>query len=535
MAAFDITIQPRSLTIKPGSSGSIMVVVSNRLGRPVMGLVEGSLTPASASKWLVPPPELQRRYEPDPAATVNYEFKIAVPADAPTQSAQFKASVRDVLSPDDTRVEGQTVAINVTPNPVVAPSPGRKMPWWVWLVAAVLVLGVGLGIYLALRPKGVPSVIGMTREKATARLESAGFVVAVKDTTNEEDEDIDIVVRQEPEAKSKLPTGNKKGNTPATIVVNRQKAVETGGRALEHINQAILVLDNPSQAWQGTMTQLEQQLRQDTEPNLANEVAQVGAKGTPTAGTEIRCTPDFIRQRMRLDLQRIAARLKNEPIPQIEPVYCDVVPKAFAMGQPPDQVQYYGYDLNAPGADVVLRYTGGEEQLSVSHPAHYLITFNPRAAGLCNKENRQIVLKLKGGDRGAVSVAKFQCPTSPPPPAPAARQLLTSQIQEIGTGLGGTGPGGYSNDHEYGTRCTPGYVRQQCRVVRELGGGSCSAEGVNPRKPEVRLGWVDDDPTNGVCRVHYGIGPFDGVKCRIEIFEVGEQQPRQPDPPCPCW
>src|SRR5687767_7516889 len=116
MAAFDVTTRPTSLPLRPGSTGTIMVVVSNRLGRPVVALVEGSLVPAAAARWLVSPPDLQRRYEADPAATVSYEFKIAVPADAPSQAVQFKASVRDVMAPDDTRVEGQTVAINVTPD-----------------------------------------------------------------------------------------------------------------------------------------------------------------------------------------------------------------------------------------------------------------------------------------------------------------------------------------------------------------------------------------------------------------------------------
>jgi hypothetical protein len=34
MAAFDLTTKPTSLSLKPGSTGSILVVVSNRLGRP---------------------------------------------------------------------------------------------------------------------------------------------------------------------------------------------------------------------------------------------------------------------------------------------------------------------------------------------------------------------------------------------------------------------------------------------------------------------------------------------------------------------
>jgi hypothetical protein len=221
MAAFDITTQPRSLTLKPGSTGSIMVVISNRLGRPVMSVVEGTLTPASASRWLVSPPELQRRYEADPAATANYEFKVNVPKDAPGQPVQFKASVRDVMSPDDTCVEGQTVGINVTAD-AVAVMKRSGVPWWVWAAAAVVVLAVGLGIYFVVRPKGVPSVVGMTAAEASETLTEVGFApVTITDTVDTTEEDTNTVVRQKPEAKTRLPSGSMKGKTPASIVVNR--------------------------------------------------------------------------------------------------------------------------------------------------------------------------------------------------------------------------------------------------------------------------------------------------------------------------
>jgi hypothetical protein len=224
MAAFDVTTKPTGLSLKPGSTGTIIVVVSNRLGRPIMGLVEGVMTPASASKWLVSPPDLQRRYEADPAATVNYEFKVAVPKDALAQAAQFKASVRDVLAPDDTRVEGQTVAINVTREPVPPPPPPKR--WWIWLIVAAVVLGGGVVLWLIFRPKGVPDVRGKTVPEATATLKKAGFSpVTPKDTVGGASKDTNRVVRQDPKPKSELPVDSMKGKTPATIVVNRRAAV----------------------------------------------------------------------------------------------------------------------------------------------------------------------------------------------------------------------------------------------------------------------------------------------------------------------
>jgi beta-lactam-binding protein with PASTA domain len=97
-----------------------------------------------------------------------------------------------------------------------------KIKWLIFAVAAVVIIGAGVGIWLALRPRGVPNVVGMPAEKAKAALTKAGFnPVTVKDTLDAEEKDT-VVVNQVPEAKSKLPVDTMKGKTPATIVVARQ-------------------------------------------------------------------------------------------------------------------------------------------------------------------------------------------------------------------------------------------------------------------------------------------------------------------------
>jgi len=249
MAAFDVTTKPTNLPLNAGETGSIMVVVSNRVGRPVMGSIEGILTPASAAKWLIPlaPSDALRRYEADPSATVNFEFKISVPADAAAQDVQFKAVVRDSLAPDDTKVEGQTVAITVTKK-VIDNGGGGGIPWWVWLVAAVVILGVGFGIWRAIPKGGVPNVVKMSPDAATAALKKAGFdSVAVVDTLGGSGADTSVVVRQVPAAKAKV---SKDSLKLATIVVNRpaaevpQVANQPLALAIEHLKQAGFVVGN---------------------------------------------------------------------------------------------------------------------------------------------------------------------------------------------------------------------------------------------------------------------------------------------------
>lgn len=309
---------------------------------------------------------------------------------------------------------------------------------------------------------------------------------------------------------------------------------DTPAIALDHIDQAINTLGNQSASWQTTLTQLEGQLRDDAQATLANEVAQVAAKGVSTAGTEIRCNVDFVRTRMRQDLQRLSARLKKQPVPPIEPALCQVVPTHVDMAHLPNQLEYYGYDLNAgePNGvvDVVLRYDGGETPLNawVNRPTHYLMTVDVRAAPLCNKENRRIAIRFGGADISTVAVTKRVCADAPAAPPRAASRILWEGFDDLAGGIGGV-----SEDRTYGGPTSTGYERLQCRVMREQGGGSCTAEGTNPRTG-ARLGWVDDNPRNGTCRVHYGIAPLQGAKCKIQVFEIGEQQPPPPAPDCGC-
>jgi beta-lactam-binding protein with PASTA domain len=222
MAAFDVTTKPTSLSLKPGSTGRIIVVVSNRLGRRVMGSVEGVMTPASAAGWVVPPPDAQQPYPADPAATVTHEFKIAVPEDAPAQVAQFRATARDVLLPDDTRSDGPTVAISVTGD---GPPPPPHRRWWLWVILAVVGLAaVGVVLWLLFRPhkKVVPSVLGKPQSEAITTLKDAGFdSVFVKDTVGGEVKDTHTVMRQEPEADTEMPKAEKEEQLLAGIVVSR--------------------------------------------------------------------------------------------------------------------------------------------------------------------------------------------------------------------------------------------------------------------------------------------------------------------------
>lgn len=174
MAAFDLSTTPKQLAVAAGESGTVVVTVSNRMGQPVMGRVNHVVTPESAAAWIVPPAEPQRRFDGELSATLEFEYAVRVPADAPAGAISLRVDVFDVLAPDDHFVRGETVAIEVTAGKP-APPPPPTVPWWVWLVAAVVVLGAGAGIYFGVIRRDQAHVSGslsLTGRQPCADLDS---------------------------------------------------------------------------------------------------------------------------------------------------------------------------------------------------------------------------------------------------------------------------------------------------------------------------------------------------------------------------
>jgi hypothetical protein len=301
--------------------------------------------------------------------------------------------------------------------------------------------------------------------------------------------------------------------------------------AASQIENAITKLSEQSADWQGTLRELEDKLKRDGESAIANEVTQLAQKGIATGGTELRCNTDFIRMRMSQDLQRIVARLTGKPIPPLIPALCQVVPDHVDMGHRPNQITYYGYDLN-PNINIVLKHDGGEESLNQfkAHPTHYLMALDLTASSLCGKSNRKIVLRNGSEDINSVNVIRKVCPTAEPRPSRDAEKDHIAPIDHYES----CGPFcGISTNIVFGGTCEPGYERSRYIVSKISGAGWCSGDG---SFKDVQLGWVDPgNPNNCGVRVHFGAGWGQDINCRIEIKEIGMEKPIPITPDCGCW
>ena len=155
MPAFDVTANPTTLTAKPGEQQTLVVTVTNRLGRPVTGRAIATVNPPSGAAWIKLPPDPQRVFS-QPNATQEYRFGLEVPATATPGVYQVRIDVVDIELPDDNFGQSQTIAVTVpvvaAPVPVVKP----RFPWWIWLVAGVVVIGAGVTIWKLTSSKEEP-------------------------------------------------------------------------------------------------------------------------------------------------------------------------------------------------------------------------------------------------------------------------------------------------------------------------------------------------------------------------------------------
>ena len=201
---FDVTVVPTSLTLKPGEVGELEVTVSNRSGQALTARPIRVADPKTALDWLQPKDKDEAPLSN--GETRKFRFGVTVPAGTPTQTVKVRVDVADVTDPDRFFAQGQTVAVTVA-MPVVNGKPRPK--WWVYAVAAVVVLAVGFGIVKIVTHKGggTPGVVRLNADTAQARLKAAGLGMTRTDTLSTDTVAFKAgtVVRQTPDSGKSLP------------------------------------------------------------------------------------------------------------------------------------------------------------------------------------------------------------------------------------------------------------------------------------------------------------------------------------------
>lgn len=133
-------------------------------------------------------------------ASVSYLMKVAVPADAPPGPYEVQGRVYSVdFAPEETSVLSPRLRLEV---PAV---PGRakwKPPWWLWLIAAGLVLAILVVVGVLVFRGGddptdgqtvMPDLVGMSEREALQTLSGLGLTVEPVRYRFDEDTDDQVV------------------------------------------------------------------------------------------------------------------------------------------------------------------------------------------------------------------------------------------------------------------------------------------------------------------------------------------------------
>jgi hypothetical protein len=190
-------------------------------------------------------------------------------------------------------------------------------------------------------------------------------------------------------------------------------------KAVAAIDRAIFELNRNSTNWQDTLSNLETDLTNNAQSLMANEVTNLAQRGVAKAGTEIRCTPDFVGDRMREGLEDIKADLLHQPQSRKSPKFCDVVPEFVDLRVPENRrgvLSFYGWDMDVSSpVQVLLVDQDGSvqnESSKATYPTHYLLTVPIAGAnGIQFKPSSdRLVFKFEGTALSSVTVLQAPQP-----------------------------------------------------------------------------------------------------------------------------
>lgn len=207
---FSITAALTSLRTDAQGRAECSFTVSNTAGRPLRGRAEVKATDPAQQGWLSLVGDPQRNFAV--GGTDQVSVKVAAPPGSPAGKHSFRLDVVSAQNPDEDFAEGPTVSFEVGPSAATK----TAFPWWIIAVAAVLLIGVGVGLYFWLRPKpeevkvppvSVPNVVGMQLEEAKFALSKSGLKFGQASTRLTDGGATGKVLSQNPAAGSPAPPG----------------------------------------------------------------------------------------------------------------------------------------------------------------------------------------------------------------------------------------------------------------------------------------------------------------------------------------
>lgn len=290
-------------------------------------------------------------------------------------------------------------------------------------------------------------------------------------------------------------------------------------QAVEGLDKAIGELGSPSANWHAVASALSKSLPDADKTQIGTDLERVIQGGLASSPPNGRCDANLIRERVRLELNRMRVKLdaRNPPLPPSPrlPVVCEPSPAIYELDRCVARLDLYGHDLDASALAVSIKAVNGQSRSAeasfVGEPGR-LLTLDTAALKL-SEDDAQIIVRARDG-QSALVVIDVAAPVRPPPvpfvptPARTIEETLTHvDARSFGENKGVT----------YGRNCTPGHQRSECSVKQLSGSGQCEPS------------WVD--PTNEAdcrCRVQFMLPAFESLDCRVRLTERAKARAQTP-------
>jgi len=201
-------------TLKTNDKGHAEAVftVTNTTARPVRGMARARALDSTKQEWLQITGESERDFAPGATQqfVVTFDAPVAAtptpvsatPAGAAADKYSFRLDVASARNPDEDFTESPVVRVELPlPKPVTAPKP---FPKWIIPIAAVVLIGIAVGLYFVLRKTDVPvpNVVGMTIDDAKTALLNAKLTPVEKEVQITEKAPPGQVIAQDPKPDS---------------------------------------------------------------------------------------------------------------------------------------------------------------------------------------------------------------------------------------------------------------------------------------------------------------------------------------------
>ena len=152
---FTITTPSETVRLGDNGRGNVVFTLTNTSGTLQPVLIRAAPLGNTQAAWLsVQQPE--REFPSGGAAQVP--VSVTVPPGTAAARYPFRLDIVSAQRSGEDYEEGPTVSFEVAPT---APPPNR---WWIWVAAAALLLVLGIGAWLALRPDHKPKEVEVPKD-----------------------------------------------------------------------------------------------------------------------------------------------------------------------------------------------------------------------------------------------------------------------------------------------------------------------------------------------------------------------------------